>query len=193
MKSHSFYYIETKKVCNCYLQGLTQQDLEKKILQDNLFQVQSTSRRKSIAGTIYERVGFMDSFLISSVVKRDADTSKLIVLYAILKTDRLFYDFVNEVFREKMAYSGTVITDREIESFFETKCEQHERIAKWKPHTLYKLKQVYVRILFEAGLLENKKGAKRIVRPFFALDVQEHLEEIGEQHYMRAILGDSII
>lgn len=89
------------------------------------------------------------------MIHGDVDTSMIIVPYGILKTDRLFFEFMDEVFRDKLTYQEMNITDRDFYSYFETKRQHCKSVAQWVDYTFYKLQQVYIRILFEAGLKQK--------------------------------------
>ncbi|MCD3350645.1 DUF1819 family protein [Clostridium botulinum D/C] len=73
--------------------------------------------------------------------------------------------------------------------FFQSKRQQSEKVASWTEVTLKKLKQVYIRILFEYGLIENQKGDRKIKTPIFEEEVKEHLYKIGDKIYIKAIIG----
>ena len=111
------------------------------------------------------------------------------VLYAIAKTDRLFFEFLNEVYKEKIVLKDFYIRDKDFSVFFQSKKEQSEKVASWSEYTFKKLKQVYIRILFESGLIGNQKGDREIVVPIIDSDVKEYLYEIGSKPYADAILG----
>lgn len=190
IKSRSFFYMETKRLCDCLVQGLSETELQAKIFDDNLFQVQSENRKKEIANALFERMQVLDDFLRDKLARGDVETSKMIVLYSIMKTDRLFYEFMRDVFSDKLSLMDTVLTDRDFRRFFSQKRQQSEAVDEWTDGTFKKLKQVYVRILFEAGLLKSKTGEREMVRPLVAFDVQEHWRRIGEQKFISVLTGD---
>jgi hypothetical protein len=101
--------------------------------------------------------------LIEKIVNGDIETSKQIVIYSIMKTDRLFFEFMYEVFREKILLRDFTLQDKDFNLFFNRKKEQSERVASWDDYTFYKLKQVYIRILFEAGFIKDQKKYREIV------------------------------
>lgn len=79
------------------------------------------------------------------------------VLYAIAKTDRLFFEFLNEVYKEKIVLKDFYIRDKDFNRFFQGKREQSEKVDSWSEYTFKKLKQVYIRILLKVDLLVIKK------------------------------------
>ncbi|MBT2214693.1 DUF1819 family protein [Virgibacillus dakarensis] len=188
IKSKPFLYSETRKLTELLTQGFSEADIRDQVINQNIFQVKTETRKKEIASTILKRLKTIDAFLLKKTVTADINTSKLIVLYAILKTDRLFRDFMNEVFQEKLAIQQPTLEDRDFNAFFEAKRQQSETVAKWKDYTFYKLQQVYVRILFEAGLLS--KHNREIQIPLMNPDVLDHIRNADDQRFINAIVGE---
>lgn len=187
----AYIYKETKKAASLVNKGLKIKDLKEKSMEDNIFQVESENRRMELASTIEKRLGSLDEYLIEKVVSSDVETSKIIVLYAILKSDRLFFEFINEVYKEKIILKDLYIRDKDFSMFFQNKREQSERVSSWTEMTLKKLKQVYIRVLFESGLIMNQKGDKEIKVPIIDSNIKDYLYKIGDKMYINAILGIS--
>jgi len=153
IKARSYLYLELKKAANLYLEGFSLDDIKQKALDENIFLLNSKNRIKEIASTISERLQALDETLLHKLTKGNLETSKQIALYAILKTDRLFFEFMQEVYREKYLIKDYIITDKDFSIFFREKAEQDRRVAGWTDYTFYKLKQVYKRVLIEAGFV----------------------------------------
>ncbi|SFG31322.1 DUF1819 family protein [Sporolactobacillus nakayamae] len=178
IKSRSFLFIELKNLCKCYLDGVDYSELKLKIINENLFQTESENRRRELAPTVLKRLQALDSFLVNKIVSRDTGTGKVIAVFAIEKTDRLFHDFVTEVIADKFSVLDTYLTDRDFEHFFESKGQQSEIVRAWKPYTLYKLKQVFIRILYEAGFLKSNSSNRELNRPLIDPEVRNYLLKI---------------
>ncbi|MDI6605125.1 MAG: DUF1819 family protein [Thermoanaerobacteraceae bacterium] len=190
IKSRPFFFKETKKVAELINKGLKEFEIKNKAKNDNIFQVNTETRRSEIASIVLRRLKVLDDFLIEKIAKGNVDTSKQIVVYAIMKTDRLFFEFMYEVFREKILLRDFTLQDKDFNIFFDRKKEQSERVASWDDYTFYKLKQVYIRILFEAGFLKNQKNDREIARPIIEEDVAYHFKEIGDTKYLNALIGE---
>ncbi|WHE07606.1 DUF1819 family protein [Thermoanaerobacterium thermosaccharolyticum] len=190
IKSRPFLFRETKKAAELISKGLKEFEIKNKAKNDNIFQVNTETRRSEIASTVMRRLKALDDFLIDKLANGEIDTSKQIVVYAIMKTDRLFFEFMYEVFREKILLRDFTLQDKDFNIFFDRKKEQSERVASWDDYTFYKLKQVYIRILFEAGFIKNQKNDREITRPIVEEDVAYHLKEIGDTKYLNALTGE---
>src|SRR5699024_9670938 len=107
IKSHPYFYMETKSLADLMLQGFNENEIKEKVIEENIFQVTSETRKKGIASAILKRLQPLDEYLIEMIHNSDIETSKTIVLYSIMKTDRLFFEFMHEVFRDKVNYQDT--------------------------------------------------------------------------------------
>ncbi|MGU8621450.1 DUF1819 family protein [Clostridium perfringens] len=189
IKSRPYLYKETKKAVSLINKGLDVDGIKGKSLEDNIFQLESEARKKEVASIITSRIKVLDSYILNKIENSNIETSKILVLYAIAKTDRLFFEFLNEVYKEKIVLKDFYIRDKDFSVFFQNKREQSEKVDSWSEYTFKKLKQVYIRILFESGLIGNQKGDRKIVVPIIDSDVKEYLYEIGSKPYADAILG----
>lgn len=190
IKSRPFLFKETKKAAYLINKGFKDFEIKDKAKNDNIFQVNTETRRSEIASIVLQRLKAIDDFLIEKIVNGEIGTSKQVVIYAIMKTDRLFFEFMYEVFREKMLLRDFTLQDKDFNIFFERKKEQSERVVSWTDYTFYKLKQVYIRILFEAGFIKDQKKDREIVKPIIEEDVAYHLKEIGDTKYLNALIGE---
>ncbi|MUV38421.1 hypothetical protein JNUCC1_02259 [Lentibacillus sp. JNUCC-1] len=188
IKSRPFLYIETKKLAELMLQGLNDLEIKEQVIHQNIFQVKSETRKRDIAAAVRTRLQSLDDYLLERIVKAHTNTSKYIVLYAIAKTDRLFYEFLLEVIGDKFVYKDLILQPGDFNIFFEAKRQQSEHMAYWKPYTFYKLQQVYTRILYEAGLIKKDHNQLELVVPFVEPDVIEHLRKIGSERFLEATM-----
>ena len=189
IKSRPYLYKETKKAARLINSGLGVEDIKTKSIEDNIFLLESETRKKEVASIISARLKDLDKYIIDKIENSNIETSKVLVLYAIVKTDRLFFEFINEVYKEKILLKDLYIRDKDFGIFFQNKREQSEKIASWSEYTFKKLKQVYIRILFESGLISNQKGDKEIKVPIINNEVKEYLYKIGDKAYINSILG----
>ena len=190
IKARSYLYLELKKAANLYLEGFSLDDIKQKALDENIFLLNSKNRIKEIASTISERLQALDETLLHKLTKGNLETSKQIALYAILKTDRLFFEFMQEVYREKYLIKDYIITDKDFSIFFREKAEQDRRVAGWTDYTFYKLKQVYKGVLIEAGFVKKNNKNIEIIRPLMEQDIIDYLNKKGEGIYLQAMIGE---
>lgn len=191
IKSRPYLYKETKKAAILLNSGLKINELKVKAVEENIFQVESEARMKELASIITTRLKELDAYLIDKIENSNIETSKIIVLYAIIKNDKLFFEFMNEVYKEKLLLRDLFIKDKDFNMFFQSKRQQSEKVDSWTEYTFKKLKQVYIRILFECGLIENQRGDRKIKTPILDSEVKEFIYKIGDKIYINAIVGEN--
>lgn len=189
IKSRPFFFKESKKTAALMVQGFKDIEIKNKSVNNNIFQANTETRRREISSVVLKRLHALDDYLLEKLAQGNAQTSKIIVLVSIMKTDRLFFEFMSEVFREKIIIKDYNISDADLNIYFQRKCEQSEKIRSWSDYTFFKLKQVYSRVLFEAGLIKDKKGNREILRPVLDSKLQEHLKDSDDEKYLKVLLG----
>lgn len=190
LKSRPYLYLELKKAATLINQGLAIEGITKKAIEENLFAVNAEARKREIASTITKRIKELDHYLLDKIANGNLQTSKQLALYSILKTDRLFFEFMQEVYKEKIFLKDFILTDKDFNVFFRRKAEQSEQIAEWKDYTFYKLKQVYKRVLSEAGFIKRDKKELQIVPQIMEDEVIEHIKKMGDIIFLEAMLGE---
>lgn len=190
IKTLPFLYLELKKAGRLKQQGFDEKEIYTKTVVDNIFQVENDNRKREIAATIIKRLREVDGLLLDKLVDGGVETSKQIALYVLLKTDRLFFEFMNEVYREKYFLKEKMITDKDFSIFFRRKSEQDKTVASWSEYTFYKLKQVIKRILIEAGFAKKQKKDLVIIPPIIERDIKEIWAKTGNKAYLEVMLGE---
>jgi len=188
--SKSFWYLESKKTANYMLDGLNREQIRDLAIEDNIYQVESEYRTKRIANAIYFRLNSLPEIILENLVKSDIATSKILVLISIMKTDRLFFEFMHEVFRNNIILGNFSLTDRDINVFFQDKKAQSDIVVKWVDSTIKRLKYEYIRMLNEAGLLKVDSNKREIVIPFLDYRVKQHLIDNDMAQYVYAVTGE---
>lgn len=193
IKSKPFLYKEMKKAAELMNQGFKDFEIKDMSRNDNIFQVNTEARKSEIASIVIQRLKAIDDFLVEKIVNGEIGTSKQIVVYSIMKTDRLFFEFMYEVFREKILMGDSTLQDKDFDIFFSRKKEQSKKVASWTNYTFYKLKQVYIRILFEAGFIKGRKRDRVIVKPIIEEELVQHLKKIGDEKYLNSLMGEILV
>lgn len=188
--SKSFWYLESKKTAKYMLKGLNREQIRDMAIEDNIYQVESDYRAKNIANAIYTRLNSLPEIILEDLVKSDIATSKILVLISIMKTDRLFFEFMHEVFRNNILLGNFSLSDRDINVFFEEKKIQSNIMEKWVDSTIRRLKSEYVKMLNEASLLRVDSDKREIIVPFLDYRVKQHLLDKDMAPYVYAITGE---
>ena len=189
--SASFWLLETKTTAEYMLDGLSKSKILELSLNENIYQVDSERRAKDIANVTYRRLKDFPEKLLEFFVNADVNSSKIIVLISILKNDKLLFEFMYEIFRERIILGNYTLKKSDFDIFFKNKSQQSEIIENWAEKTIKKLSSRYRIFLSEAGLLEKEDKDYKIILPFLDFRLRELLVENDFEPYVKAICGES--
>ena len=116
--SQSFWFIEFKKVIKLLQEGFNFEQIKRMCLEKNLFGTSKESRAKRMYGYISNRAKDFDDTLITLFCSSNISTEKIMALIAILNTDKLFFEFMYEVYRDKVILGINQLEDSDINIFF---------------------------------------------------------------------------
>ena len=189
LMSQSFWFIEFKKIVKLINDGKSIDEIRALCLEDNLLGISKAYRAKRIYGYIINRVRTLDSTLIKLFCDSDLSTQKLINLIAILRTDRLFFEFVYEVYREKVILGIPYLEESDLGIFFKNKEAQSDDVAAWKDTTVKHLKSNYLNYLTDANLLGECAKQNSITPPIVDVVLERYLQAREETAILKAITG----
>ena len=185
----SFWFAEFRKVIELLSSGKTLPEIKQMNVQENIFSAPTQARAIQIFNTVSTRVKGLDSSFYAVFAKSDISTQKFIALIAVMQTDSLFFDFVYEVYREKLILGIDELADSDVGIFFKNKQLQSEKVAKWTDYTLKRLGTCYKTMLMEAGLIDQGTGTRKILKPILDKDLEECLKVNGMETTLRALTG----
>ena len=187
--SQSFWFVEMMKVIKLIDSGKNEEDIKKICIDENLFGAAKEYRAKRMYGYIWNRTKKLDKALIDLFCTSDLATQKIINLIAILRSDRLFFEFMFEVYREKKILGVPVMEDIDVNVFFKNKEIQSEDIAAWTDNTKRRLRSIYFNYLIDANLLTVVDKKKMITPPILDIALERYLETCGDNSIIKAITG----
>lgn len=190
IKKTPFKYPIAKKIAKLMLDGLDRDEIYNKCYSENYVEIESLDRRREVTNVLYNRLCSLDSFLLSELYNGDVATSKFILVYAIAKTDTLFFDFMFEKYREALLNpERQYLSIDDFDDFFESKKQVDLIVSKWGDFTLQCLSKGYRNILVDSGLGRRERKTIVVERMMIHPAVEEHIELIGDKDYLKAMLG----
>ena len=171
------------------LDGEDEETLKKRNIDENLIHHKKVASIKRVNVPIFKRLKVMDKDMLQEFVCADIETSKYILLYAIMKTDKLVRDFVIEVYKDKLNMRKEYIERFDIDNWYEEKCILSQTLKERTESTSAKLKQVIMKILQDSGLVIKEKDRYRIIRPLLKEKFIGMLDRNGDIEYAKAIGG----
>lgn len=191
LMSQSCWFVEFKKIVQMIAAGKTEEEIKSECLENNLFGAVKEYRAKRMYGYLINRANMLDDDLVQLFMKGDLATQKVINLIAILRGDRLFFEFVYEVYREKALLGQDIIEDSDINIFFTRKGKQSEVVEGWNDSTKKHLRSNYVTCLADANLLQIVKKIRKITTPILDSQLIRYLEQCGDHALLVAISGEA--
>ena len=156
-----FLFYEIRTVASLLTQGLSRKEILSTVLADNLFQFPTERMVSSILTTCFKRSDALDSeTLIFELANAPADVAKQINLYAMMKYNRIVWDFMTTVIAEKYRTQEFEFSKKDLNLFFFQLQEQNDAIASWSESTISKIKQVLTKTLVECEYLDSPKATK---------------------------------
>ena len=172
-----------------FLQGFSKEEIFQKIEDENLFEYRSLKALGKHLGAVWERINYLDKYLMKIVASEPNEIGRLINFYSILKYDLLFLEFMEEVVLEKVYAHQMELSRSDISNFFGIKAEQSEIIANFKETTLKRLRAAYFELLIGAGYAIKNENNFSLTTPIAVYQICTYLEEIGEKRFAKAMLG----
>lgn len=185
LTSEPFLYQEIKVITELKKKWYSNDSIKDDVINHNLFQYKTIKSSYKRLSVVVRRLSYLDDFLIDILLNWDIDSSKLINTYCIYKDNLLFRDFVDMFLYNKFVVNDYKISGIEVLNFLNNQAFMHPEINKWTESTLLKIKQILIKILHSAGLINDKKNTlQKIVanRGLF-----NYLNDIWEKWFVRSV------
>ena len=154
-----FLFYEMRTTAKLLSDGMTDEEAMAAIVRDNLFQYPTEKSIKKLASACLKRLHSMgDDCLVQAIASMPSEVAKQICLYAMMKQNRLVWDFMITVIGEKYKLLDTSFDKVDLNAFFMRLAEQDDGVAFWSDATVQKIKQVLVRILVENEYLDGNRA-----------------------------------
>lgn len=187
---HAFWFMEFRKVVTLRNEGKTWEEIKKASEEENLFGAPTPARVKQIWNTVSARTKALDDSFYPIFMNSDLASQKLYALVAVMANDTLFAEFVYEIIREKMIIGINEYSPSDIRLFFKHKQEQCEKAAGWTDQTLERLGHSYRNFLYEAGVTDNGRGIRKILKPILDPEMESWLQKQHMDYYLKALKGE---
>lgn len=156
-----FLFFEIRIVARLINEGLSRQEILTRIKEENLFQFPTERTIALITAGCFRRIDALESeTLVNHLANASADVAKQINLYAMMKQNRIVWDFMITVIAEKYRTQEFEFTRKDLNLFFFRLQEQNDSVASWSDGTIKKIKQVLVKSLVECEYLDSTKSTQ---------------------------------
>ena len=189
LTAEPFLYNETKTLATYLLKGESEETLKRRNIEENLIKYKSAKSIARVNSPMFRRLNVMDKNMMEEFVNSSIDNSKYILLYTIMKTDRLVREFVLDVYKYKLIMRKEYIEKFDIDNWYEEKCSLSTTLKEKSDQTSAKLKQVIMKIMQDSGLVIKEKNRFKIIRPLLKETYINMLDRKGDLEYAKAIGG----
>ena len=154
-----FLFYEIRIAAGFYLDGKTVEEAIPLIKQNNLFQYPTERMISNLTRTCYRRLDALGNrTLVWELANAPAEIAKQINLYAMMRYNRLVWEFMTTVIGEKFRNQDFAFSRRDLNMFFTRLQEQNDDVASWSEQTIGKIKSVLMKSLVEAGYLDSLRS-----------------------------------
>lgn len=179
-----FLFYETRITAQLVCQDLPRDEIIERIKSENLFQFPTEKMVVSIARTCFRRLDALASdALVRLLAEAPMGTAKQVNLYAMMKDNRVVWDFMTTVIGEKYRTQALDFSPKDVSIFLFLLREQNDSVAGWSDSTVSKIRQVLIRILTECRYLDSIRASQ-----LNWISIEPELEDkIRAQHDMAAL------
>lgn len=186
LTAEQFLFYEIRIASKFYIQGIQIDEAISKIKENNLFQYPTERQISRITRACYHRLNALNSqMLIQEISNAPMEISKQINLYAIMRYNRLVWDFMVQVIGEKFRTQDFSFERKDLNIFFSHLQAQNDSVASWSENTIDKIKSVLIRCLVETGYLDHFKS--KLLNPVFLCEeLEQGIHENGDTEVLPA-------
>ena len=154
-----FLFHEMRICAQLMNDGLSDEEIVEKIADENLFQYPTERSIRNLSRVCIRRLHILnDQELVRAIAERPSTVAKQICLYAMMKQNRLVWDFMITVIGEKYRVLDSSFSRMDLNTFFMRLQEQDDNVASWSEATIKKIKSVFVGILVENEYLDSNRA-----------------------------------
>lgn len=187
--SESFWFIEFKEYLKRIKNNIPIEEIKKEIVDNNLFGLPNENRARRTFGYLKSRVSTLDKEAVKLFFDADLPTQKLINFITIMRNSRIFFEFINEVYREKIRLGEEYMERSDANIFFRNKEIQSNEVANWTDVTKKHISNTFNTLMVEANLLTVRDKKKYINPPVLDLELEKYLDHNGEIDIVKALTG----
>lgn len=158
LTAEQFLFYEMRIASKMYLEGIKVEDAVEQIKKDNLFQYPTERQVSRLTRACYKRMEALNNeSLVRELAYAPNEIAKQINLYAIMRYNRLVWEFMVLVIGEKYRNQDFAFSRKDLNAFFTRLQAQDDSVSTWSEGTISKIKSVLMRMLIETEYLDDIK------------------------------------
>lgn len=159
LTAEQFLFREIRIISKMFLEEIPLVKMIEIVKADNLFQYPTERQIARMTRTCYKRLVALNNIeLVNELANAPVVVAKQINLYAIMRYNRVVWEFMMLVIGEKYESQDFSFSKKDLNVFFTRLQEQDDDVATWSDKTVVKIKQVLTKILVEAEFLDSNRA-----------------------------------
>ncbi|HLR21766.1 MAG TPA: DUF1819 family protein [Tissierellaceae bacterium] len=188
--SKGFWFREFKKYNEFLKEGLDDKEIKAKQRQENVLMAPSKDYGVKMINEVSRRVKVLSENIRNILFDLSIADQKIINVLGLMLTDRLFFEYMYEVYGENIIMGKLEFNNSDTRIFFENKSEQSKKVANFKPYTKKRLVGVYRTYLKEANLIEKDQGEFKFRKHILDINLEKAMRDKEIYPYLRVFLGE---
>lgn len=176
-----FMLHENKIVSKYLLEKKPSNEIKEIIFNSNEFGYKTKKSILRRVSSILKRLEKFDTFLLDKINSDLSGDGKLIIVYSIFLSERLFREFIQEFYHKKISERDFTISKKEILNFIENKSFYEEKIGYFSESTKKKISNIFYNILLDSNLIVKESNKFKINLTFYlSLNLKNYLLKLKE-------------
>ena len=188
--SKGFWFQEFKKYNALLSEGLEDKEIKKMQEEKNILLAPSVSYGKRMISEVSKRNRALPEEISAMLINLPVSDQKILNILGIMMTDRLFFEYMYEIYREKIITGNLRLDNIDTRIFFRNKSEQSEKVAKFTLETKKRLAAAYRTYLKEANLITEDKNSMTIKKPILDINLENGMKSEALYPYLKVFLGE---
>lgn len=156
-------------------------------MEKNIYQLDKEKRRRDVPLRMIKRLLTINQPLLNVIAYGRDDEARLVSFLALMKADRLLFEYMYEVYADRFQVGFNEITDKDFLDFIERKAQNSAVVAKWSVGNLASVRGKIKSALCDANLAKRNGDALLIQRPIID-DTLRVLFDETDAVYIKAML-----
>ena len=187
IKDMPLMFFEMKRTAMLLYENKSIDEIVGLAIEKNIYQFDKPKRRRDVPLRMIKRLSAIGPPLVAVIANGNDADAKLIAFLALMKSDRLLFEYMHEVFADRHYAGHNEITDKDFLDFIERKAQNNETVAKWSSPNLANIRGKIKSALCEAGLAKRSGDYLLIQRPIVDDGLRKLFDE-ADKEYARAML-----
>jgi len=187
IKDMPLMFPDMKRTALLLCEGKSRDEIVRLSVEKNIYQLDKVKRRRDVPLRMIKRLSTLGMPLIEVIANGHFNDAKLIAFLALMKADRLLFEYMYEVYADKSHTGAVEMSDRDFAEFIERKAQSSDTVAKWSANNLSDIRGKIKNALCDAGLAKRIGGNLLIKKPIIDEGLRKLIEET-DRVYAKAML-----